>query len=431
MRSPTRKQAALVGAALVASLAVAAQAVGVPGSDLPAGGDDAPQVPAPDLAGVRAALTEATGLGAPGAMARFDGPDGALSEVVGEREAGSGEPMDTEARFRVGSVTKSFSAVVLLQLVGEGLVGLDDPVEAHLPGLLPDDRITVRHLLSHRSGLYDYSNDMFAQTVPGFEAVRDAVYPLEELVALSTAQPLTVEPGAAYAYSNTNFVVVGLLVEHLTGLPLAENYQERVIGPLGLTETAYVHPETTIPGAHIDGHLTPDEPGEPLVDSTEQTVSWAQSAGAMISSPADLNRFTSALLGGELLAPEQLDAMLEMAPTDDTGTRHYGLGLRRYDLSCEVSVYGHTGTVQGYYTYAFSTEDGARSLAATANTSNNGVVNTALGDTLEAAFCGAESVEPAETGAAARQRTESGEGAEGQRFVAPAEPDLPAELQSN
>lgn len=414
VRSPTRKQAALVAATLIASLTVAAQAVGVPG-----GGGDAPRPPAPDPAGVRAALAEATELGAPGAMARFDGPGGPLSEVVGEREAGTGQPMDTEAQFRIGSVTKTFTAVVLLQLVEEGALGLDDPVGDHLPGLLPDDRITVRHLLNHRSGLWDYSNDMFARTVPGFEAVRDEVYPLEELVALSTAEPLTVEPGSAYAYSNTNFVVVGLLVEHLTGQSLAEAYRERIIDPLDLADTAYVHPENTLPGAHIDGHLTPDEAGEPLVDSTEQTVSWAQSAGAMISTPADLNRFTSALLGGELLAPEQLDAMLEVAPTDDTGTRHYGLGLRRYDLSCEVSVFGHTGTVQGYYTYAFSTEDGERSLAATANTSNNGAVNTALGDTLEAAFCGAES--------ATGQRTAAE--AEDARFVAPAEPDLPAGLQ--
>ncbi|UED88445.1 beta-lactamase family protein [Streptomyces profundus] len=353
-------------------------------------------------------------------MARFDGPDGALSEVVGERELGSGQPMDTDARFRVGSVTKSFSAVVLLQLVEEGAAGLDDPVNDHLPGLLPDDRITLRHVLSHRSGLWDYSNDMFAQTVPGFEAVRNEVYTLQELVGLSTAEPLTVEPGSAYAYSNTNFVVVGLLVEHLTGQPLAEAYRERVIDPLGLEDTAYAHPENTVPGAHIDGHLTPDEAGQPLVDSTEQTVSWAQSAGAMISTPADLNRFTSALLGGELLGSEQLDAMLEVAPSDDTGTRHYGLGLRRYDLSCEVSVFGHTGTVQGYYTYAFTTEDGARSLAATANTSNNGDVNTALGGTLEAAFCGAES---------AGRRTAAD--AEDTRFVPPAEPDLPAGLQPN
>ncbi|MGW2993168.1 serine hydrolase, partial [Streptomyces sp. NPDC001193] len=110
----------------------------------------------------------------------------------------------------------------------------------------------------------------------------------------------------------------------------------------------------------------------PLVDSTEQTVSWAQSAGAMISNAADLNTFMSALLGGKLLKPATLDAMLTMTPTDATNSRFYGLGLRRYDLSCGTSVYGHTGTVQGFYTYAFATRDGKRSLAAVANTSNKG-----------------------------------------------------------
>ncbi|SOD66433.1 D-alanyl-D-alanine carboxypeptidase [Streptomyces zhaozhouensis] len=414
MRFPPRKQTALVAATLVASFAIAAQAVGVPG-----GGDDTAQSPEPDMAAVRAALTESTELGAPGAMARFDGPDGSLTETVGEREAGTGQPMDTDAQFRIGSVSKTFSAVALLQLVEEGAVELDTPVNGLLPGLLPDDTITVRHVLTHRSGLYDYSNDMFAETVPGFEATRDEVYTLQELVDMSTAQPLTVEPGSAYSYSNANFVVVGMLVEHLTGQSLAEVYQERIIDPLGLENTAYVHPDTAMPGDHIDGHLTPDEAGEPLVDSTEQTVSWAQSAGAMISNPADLNEFTSALLGGELLGAEQLEAMTETQPTDDTGTKHYGLGLRRYDLSCEVSVYGHTGTVQGYYTYAFTTEDGEHSLAATANTSNNGDVNTALGDSLEAAFCGAD---------AAEQRTASVEDGD-ERFVAPAEPDLPEGLQ--
>ncbi|ARQ70897.1 serine hydrolase domain-containing protein [Streptomyces marincola] len=401
MSPPTTRRTVAAAVALLAAFTAGTQSAVA----APAG------APAPDEAGLRAVLEESVGLGAPGAMARFEGPGGVVEETVGERALGSGQPMDTRAQFRVGSVTKTFSAVVLLQLVGEGAAGLDDAVNDHLPGLLPDDRITLRHVLSHRSGLYDYSNDMFARTVPGFEAVRHEVFTLRELVDLSTAQPPTVEPGSAYAYSNANFVVAGLLIEHLTGQSLADAYQERVIGPLGLHGTAYVHPAATFPGAHVNGHLTPDEAGAPLVDSTEQTASWAQSAGAMISTPEDLNRFLEALLGGELLGAGELSEMLSFAPTDGTGTRHYGLGLRRYDLSCDLSVFGHTGTVQGYYTYAFATEDGARSLAATANTSNNGTVNTALGETLEAAFCGARPP------------------AEGARFAPAAEPDLPAGAQ--
>ncbi|MBH5333634.1 beta-lactamase family protein [Streptomyces pactum] len=362
---------------------------------------------APDLDGVSQALRNTLAAGAPGAMARYTGPDGVRVRAEGVRDRTTGAPMDPRARFRIGSVTKTFSAVVLLQLVAEGRIDLDEPVNRYLPGLLPDDRITVRHLLTHRSGLADYTNAMFERTVPGFEAVRNRVFSHQELVDLSLSEPRTTEPGAAYRYSNTNFVIVGMLIEKTTGRSVATEYQRRVIKPLGLRNTSYVHPDTAIEGRHIRGYLHPDEAGAPLVDSTEQTLSWAQAAGAMISDEKDLNTFMSALLGGRLLPPHLMDAMLTMSPTDTTGTRFYGLGLRRYDLSCGTSVYGHTGTVQGYYTYAFTTRDGRRSLSAMANTSNRGAANTALGGSLEAAFCGKQ---PAARGLAA---------------PAPAERDLP------
>ncbi|MFF3993836.1 serine hydrolase domain-containing protein [Streptomyces cyaneofuscatus] len=376
------------------------------------------QTPAPDMAGIVAALESALANGAPGAMARYSGPGGVRTRAVGVRDRETGAAMDTRARFRVGSVSKTFSGVVLLQLVEERRLKLDAPVNTYLEGLLPDDRITVRHLLSHRSGLADYTDAMFNETVPGFEAVRNRVFSYRELLDLSLAEPRTTEPGGAYAYSNTNFVVVGMLIEELTGRPVADAYQRRIIKPLGLRQTAYVHPDTRIKGTHVRGYLHPDEAGAPLVDSTEQTVSWAQSAGAVISSPADLNTFTSALMRGRLLSPATLEAMTTVTPTDGTNTRFYGLGLRRYDLSCGTRVYGHTGTVQGYYTYAFSTRDGRRSLSALANTSNRGAANTALGGTLEAAFCGKPSV-PAPT---ARSTTPSGFSAHAPR---PAERDLP------
>ncbi|MGW7210519.1 serine hydrolase domain-containing protein [Streptomyces sp. NPDC054837] len=344
--------------------------------------------PAPDMEGVVAALNAAMAEGAPGAMARFTGPDGVQARTVGVRDRESGAAMDVRARFRIGSVSKTFSSVVLLQLVQERKLELDAPVNRYLPGLLPDDRITVRHLLTHRSGLADYTDAMFENTVPGFEAVRNRVFSHQELVDLSLSEPRTTEPGVAYKYSNTNFVVVGMLIEKITGKPVAKEYQRRIFGPLGLRNTSYVHPDVRIAGLHVHGYLHPDEAGGPLVDSTEQTVSWAQSAGAVISSPADLNTFVTALMRGRLLSPRMLEAMTTVTPTDTTNTRFYGLGLRRYDLSCGTRIYGHTGTVQGFYTYAFATADGRRSLSAMANTSNKGSANTALGGTLEAAFCG-------------------------------------------
>ncbi|MFC8343293.1 serine hydrolase domain-containing protein [Streptomyces sp. NPDC057280] len=369
--------------------------------------------PAPDMDGVVAALNAAMAQGAPGAMARFTGPKGVQVRTVGVRDRDTGAAMDIRARFRIGSVSKTFSSVVLLQLVQEGRLELDAPVNRYLPGLLPDDRITVRHLLTHRSGLADYTDAMFEHTVPGFEAVRNRVFSYQELVDLSLSEPRTTEPGVAYKYSNTNFVVVGMLIEKITGKPVAQEYQRRIIKPLGLRNTSYVHPDVRIAGLHVRGYLHPDEEGEPLVDSTEQTVSWAQSAGAVISSPADLNTFTTALMRGRLLSPKMLDAMTTVTPTDTTNTRFYGLGLRRYDLSCGTQIYGHTGTVQGYYTYAFATRDGRRSLSAMANTSNKGSANTALGGTLEAAFCGKK---PASTASASARSGPS---------TLPAESDLP------
>ncbi|WP_329258811.1 serine hydrolase domain-containing protein [Streptomyces pseudovenezuelae] len=365
---------AVAGAALLPLLAVPAHA----------GSSTAPAV---DLAGVRGVLRSALAQGAPGSMARIDDGGTVYRAAVGVADRGSGRAMGDADRFRIGSVTKTFTAVVLLQLVDEKKLSLDAPVNRYLPGLLPDDRITVRHVLGHRSGLYDYTNDMFAKTVPGFEAVRKKVFTPRELVKLSLGRPRTNAPGAVYSYSNTNFVVAGMLIEKLTGNPVRTEYENRIIEPLKLSDTFYVHPGTKIPGRHARGYLTPDQAGAPLVDATEQTVSWAQSAGALISSTRDLNTFLSALLGGRLTSAAQLAQMERWLPSSGSG-QGYGLGLRRRDLSCGISVYGHTGAVQGFYTYAFASKDGKRALAAVANTSNNGTVLNTMLRTLDSAFCG-------------------------------------------
>ncbi|WP_460073132.1 serine hydrolase domain-containing protein [Streptomyces sp. YKOK-I1] len=348
----------------------------------------APALPRPDLTGLRSVLRTAVAQGAPGALARLDDHGTVHRVAVGVADRRTGRALSTTDRFRIGSVTKTFSAVVLLQLVDEGRLALDAPVNRYLPGLLPDDRITVRHVLSHRSGLYDYSDDLFARSVPGFEAVRTKVFTYRQLIGLSLRHARTTAPGGPYSYSNTNFVVAGLLIEKLTGQPVATAYRRRVIEPLRLTDTFYVHPDTAIPGRYTRGYLTPDTPGGALVDATRQTVSWAQSAGALISSAEDLDTFLSALLRGRLLSPGALKEMRRWVPA--SGTQSYGLGLRRRRLSCGISVYGHTGAVQGYYTYAFTSGDGRRTLAALANASNSSKVHTTMLRTLDTAFCGKE-----------------------------------------
>lgn len=384
MVSTTVGRGAVLGAVALSLLAVPARAATWE-PDSPAA------LPAPDTAGLAAVLRSVVAQGAPGALARIDDHGRTYRVTHGVADRGSRRAISTDDRFRVGSITKTFSAVVLLQLVDEHRLALDAPVNRYLPNLLPDDRITVRHVLSHRSGLYDYTNDMFADSVSGFEAVRKKVFTYRQLVALSLQRPRTNAPGAAYSYSNTNFVVAGLLIEKLTGQPVGSAYQKRVIEPLGLADTFYVHPDTAIPGRYARGYLTPDKAGAPLVDATAQTVSWAQSAGAVISSARDLDVFYGALLGGKLLPAARLAEMERFTKVD--GTTAYGLGLRRRDLSCGVSVYGHTGAVQGYYSYAFTTKDGGRSLTAVANTSNNGKVLGTLAGALESAFCGKPTTE--------------------------------------
>ncbi|MQS37129.1 serine hydrolase domain-containing protein [Streptomyces katsurahamanus] len=383
MISVTMGRTTALGAVMLSLLAVPAQASDAPHT---APAARAAAAPAPDVTALRQALRAALAAGAPGAMARVDDGGTVHKAAEGIADRGTGRAITADDRFRVGSVTKTFSAAVLLQLVDEGALGLDDRVDDHLPGLLPDRRTTVRHVLSHRSGLYDYTNDLFARTVPGFEAVRNKVFGYQELMDLSLAKAPTVAPGGSYAYSNTNFVVAGMLIEKLTGNPVGDEYRDRIFTPLKLRDTFYVHPGTAVPGVHARGYLTPDEAGAALVDSTRQTASWAQSAGAIISTTRDLNTFLAALLGGELTSAAQLAEMRRWVPVNST--QAYGLGLRRRDLSCGVSVYGHNGTVQGYYTSSFTSGDGRRSVTAVANTSNNGTVLNTLPRTLEAVFCG-------------------------------------------
>lgn len=383
MTSATLRRATVSGTVLLSLLAVPAHATAEGNDTVPA---NAAALPQPDITGLRDVLRTARRQGAPGAMARIDDGGTVHRMVTGVADRKTLRTISTLDRFRIGSVTKTFSAVVLLQLRDEKKLKLNASVNSYLPGLLPDDRITVRHVLSHRSGLYDYTNDMFAKSVPGFEAVRTKVFTYRQLVNRSLAHARTNSPGAAYAYSNTNFVVAGMLIEKLTGHSVGTAYQSRIIEPLDLRDTLYVHPATNIPGRHTRGYMTSDTAGAAPIDATRQTTSWAQSAGALISTAKDLNTFLSALLGGKLTSANSLDQMQRWWKVNSTTA--YGLGLRRRTLSCGTSVYGHTGAVQGYYTYAFTSKDGKRSLSALANTSNNATVLNTMTGTLESAFCG-------------------------------------------
>lgn len=301
------------------------------------------------------------------ALVRTDGVPAALASVrdrdgrtrtytagVGDLATGAKVPRD--GQVRIGSNTKTFTAVVVLQLVGEGKVGLDAPVDTYLPGLLRGDGIdgrgiTVRQLLQHTSGLPNYS-----------EYLSDDIryYDPRELLDLALQHRADFAPGTKWAYSNTNYLVAGLIVQKVTGRPLAEEIDRRVIRRIGLRHTYFPAPgEVTIRERHPRGYYQ-DSAGAPLVDATEWDPSWAWAAGQMVSTDSDLNRFFTALLAGRLLPKAQLDQMRTTVPASypfPAGAR-YGLGLVSTPLSCGSVYWGHGGSMTGYETRGGATEDG-------------------------------------------------------------------------
>ncbi|HEX6344261.1 serine hydrolase domain-containing protein [Umezawaea sp.] len=280
-----------------------------------------------------------------GALLTVEDSGGVRADASGEARVGG--------HFRIGSVTKTFVATVVLQLVDEGRVGLDDPVDRYVDGVPNGARTTVRQVLNHTSGLYDYAHEQGWSTNRWRGAERFRGYRPEELLAVAAAREPYFEPGEGWHYSNTNYVVAGMLVERVTGRPYGDEVRTRVLRPLGLDHTTVPGHRPGLPHPHARGYTTVD--GR-LVDATLMNPSLDWAAGEMISTADDLTRFLDALLGGRLLSAASLAAMRE---TVDTGTVFaYGLGLQRFDLPCGRSVWGHGGELIGYLTYATRGDDG-------------------------------------------------------------------------
>lgn len=382
---------------------LAATVVLVAGGAVSASAEQAPVTP--DTSAVRVALQRVLDSGAPGAFAvirdhRDPGLDRSLA--IGKADL-DGTPMNADWRFRVGSNSKMFTSVLVMRLAEQGRIDLDKPLRDYLPeGTLPESwPITARQAMEHRAGVYDHTNSLLEQsgeeTTDAFEKrIRDNVYEPKDLVALSVERGLQYTPGGAYSYSNTGYVLMGMAVEHLTGRPYAELLREQILEPLKLRQTSFTVPEKGIAGPRITGYLTNDDRSKPLLDSTEQTASWIWSAGGIVSSASDLDRFLTALLAGGsggLVSDESLRQMASVLPTN-TAKISYGLGLREITLSCG-KVLGHGGIVQGYQTQSFATPDGKRTVVLFANASNNGAVTQSLTNTLEPAFCSRAAASPA------------------------------------
>ncbi|MEV6627939.1 serine hydrolase domain-containing protein [Amycolatopsis sp. NPDC051106] len=281
--------------------------------------------------------------GVPGAEAVVQ--DGSRMRVTrsGTGDVATGKPLPRNGSFRAGSVTKSFVATVVLQLVAEGRVNLDAPVERYLPGLLPDRRITVRQLLQHTSGLYNYTDDL---PLNDPETMRHRGADPGGLVAIALNHPALFPPGTSWSYSNTNYIVAGMLGERVTGHALTDEIARRITRPLGLRDTYLPRRgDEKLPAPHAVGYVSVRGS---LVDFSDYETTMAWAAGGLVSTPADLDRFYGALLGGRLLRPAELAEMRRTVPANlgVPGAR-YGLGLGSIPLSCG-EFWGHEGGILGF-----------------------------------------------------------------------------------
>ncbi|CAL9555834.1 serine hydrolase domain-containing protein [Streptomyces griseomycini] len=286
-------------------------------------------------------------------VTRGGAPAAALLALDGNdsRYAHAGEGMTRADHFRAGSITKTFIATLFLQLADEQRLSLSDTVEEHLPGLVRgagnDGRaLTLRSLLTHTSGLYDFSADTRG-TVP--------VTPLQAVRIALTHPPAD---RGRFSYSNTNYVLLGLVVEQVTGRSYATEAERRIITPLRLTGTSFPGSRTSLPRPHGRAYSA---------DGTDVTLldpRVAGAAGEAVTTLADLNRFYAALLGGELLPPRRLREML------DTRAAHgaYGMGLFPVELPCGTTVWGHNGRISGSYVRIAATVDGRHVLTFRVNT---------------------------------------------------------------
>jgi D-alanyl-D-alanine carboxypeptidase len=338
---------ATTGIALVGSPAQAAIPKFAPSSGRPA------QDP-----GLQPLLDKVVAAGAPGIIAQIHTPTQSLSPTSGVADRDAKIPMTPDMHFRVGSAAKSFVATVVLQLVDEGALRLDDPVSRWVPwppkAPAQCQAITVRHLLQHRSGLFNFTDDLGWM----FSALSGQIFKPQRLVEIATTNhPLNFAPGTRCKYSNTDYIVAGMIIEKITRSTLGNQLGARIFQRLGLRNTGFPT-STAMPNPHTKGYFSRSGVNyRDLTTKIHPSAYWA--AGASVSNATDLGEFFRALLGGRLLPPHLLEAMKETV-VDDKGVE-WGLGIAREVSQCG-HMWGHGGSAFGYYTpKACSSEDGTRS----------------------------------------------------------------------
>jgi D-alanyl-D-alanine carboxypeptidase len=304
--------------------------------------------------------------GFPGVTAAVRGSDGVVrTYTAGVGDLATGKPVPDNGSVRIASNTKMFTATVVLQLVGEGKISLDDAVEKYLPGVVRghgnDGReLTIRNLLQQTSGLPDYDT-LVTGSSDTLQSIAHTYFEPRQMVDAALDHKRTFKPGTKWEYSNTNYILLGLVVQRVTDRPVGEVITDRVIDRIHLKRTYWpATGEQRLRGPHPQGYWS-DAPGAPWEDITRMDPSLGWAAGQLVSTPTDLGRFMSALVSGRLLPPAQLAQMetTVAAPgfEPEDGWR-YGLGLASHDLTCGGQAWGHGGDIQGFETRNLVTQDG-------------------------------------------------------------------------
>ncbi|WP_405057749.1 beta-lactamase family protein [Kribbella sp. NBC_01505] len=296
--------------------------------------------------------------GAVGVLLQLRTPEAVWTGSSGVAELGGDRSVDPDGWFRAGSITKTFTAVTVLQLVGEGRLKLDEPITEWVPDV--PDEITLRQLLNHTAGLHNYTDDL--PDIP--ELVRDRFLHVDPVgwLTRAVAKPRLFEAGSSWSYSNTNYVAVGLLIEAVTGNPYEDEVRDRILEPAGLARTLLPGDDLEMPEPHAHPCLQLD--GE-LIDMARVNASQAWAAGAIVTTAADLNTFYAKLLAGELLRPAEQAELQSVVDVDEGYS--YGLGIERRVVGDHV-LWGHGGGIYGYQTLSYHSGEVGLTLSCTAAT---------------------------------------------------------------
>ncbi len=335
---------------------------------------------------IQGAAQRVVAAGAPGYLARVDDGRRVETAAAGVADRATGRRLGADDQFEIGSNTKMFTATLVLQLVDRGRVRLDAPVERYLPGVVPNGaHITVRMLLNHTSGLFNYTED--EEFIPSVLANPGYAHTVRELLDVAFAHEPVFAPGSSWSYSNTNYIVAGMLVEKATGERLPDLVRDRITRPLGLTRTYLADPRATRTGrGYAHGYTVAFASGTPSYTDTSGGAvgAWGGAAGGIISTASDMSRFVEALLTARLFSAEQLRQMKTTValPAGGSFTGGYGLGLIRVDYPCGT-VWGHDGGTLGHQSWAVGTADGRRSAISDVTAT---VIDTAQNEGAERLF---------------------------------------------